>query len=109
MVGVIAALEDERVDQPAVKTDTHTHPGLGVVGLLGADQVVELPVQVWHGEHRQYPGDRLVLGRLPLGGHPAGVAERTDVRIAKWPSKKRPRVINTMAVAYAHQIGTANN
>ena len=94
MVGVIAALEDERVDQPAVEAHAHPHPGLGVVGLLGTDQVVELAVQVRHGEHRQHPGDRFVLGRLPLRGHPAGVAERADER-----AQKNPAVINTMAVA----------
>jgi GT2 family glycosyltransferase len=35
MAGVVAALQHERVDQPAVKSDPHPHPRVGVVGLLG--------------------------------------------------------------------------
>ena len=38
------------------------HPGLGVIGLIGTDQVVELPVQMRHREHRQHPGYGFVRG-----------------------------------------------
>ena len=64
MVCVRTPFEDERVDQPAVEAHPHAHTGLRVVGLFGGHQIVELAVQVRHRQHRQHPGDRLVLGLL---------------------------------------------
>ncbi len=52
VVGVVAALQHKAVDQPAVEPHPHPHPRLGIVGLLGRHQVVELAVQVWHRQHR---------------------------------------------------------
>ena len=98
MVGVGAALEHERVDQPAVEAHPYPHPGLGVVGLLGGDQVVEFPVQMRHRQHRQHPGDRFVFGGLSLDAHPAGVAEPAD-SIDGRRRKNSPAVISTIAVA----------
>ncbi len=70
VIGVVAALQHEPVDQPAVEAHPHPHPGLGVVGLLGRHQVVELAIQVRHRQHRQYPGDGLHLdGRARAGAH----------------------------------------
>ena len=78
MVGVGAALEEEAVDEPTVEPDPDPDAGLGLVGLIGRDEVVELAVEVRHRQHRQHARDRLVLGRVPGGAHPAGVAEAPD-------------------------------
>ncbi|CAG6894583.1 hypothetical protein PICSAR11_02330 [Mycobacterium avium subsp. paratuberculosis] len=63
VVGVVAALQQEPVDQPAVEAHPHPHARLGVVGLLGRHQIVEFAVQVRHRQHRQHPGDGFHLDR----------------------------------------------
>ena len=78
VVGVGAAFEEETVDEPTVEPDPDPDAGLGLVGLIGRDEVVELAVEVRHRQHRQHTRDRLVLGRVPGGAHPAGVAEAPD-------------------------------
>ena len=78
MVCVRTSFENECVDQPAVEPDPHAHPGLGVVGLLGRYQIVEVAVQVRHREDRQHARDRFVFGGVPGRRHPAGLADGSD-------------------------------
>ena len=91
------SLQDEGVDQPAVEAHPGPDPRLGVVGLLGGHQVVELAVEVGHRQHGQHPGDRLVLGRLPDVAHGGGVAERSDTWRPR--PKKNPAVISSSDAA----------
>ncbi len=90
MIGVRAPFEDEGVHQPAVEAHPDAHPWLGVVGLLGRDEVVELAVQVRHRQHRQHSRDRLVLGGRRAGRHSRGVADAT---VSCRSPKKNPAVI----------------
>ena len=65
MVGVRTSFEHESVNQPAVEPHPGPHPRLRVVGLLGRDEVVELPVEMRHRKHWQHTSDRLELSGLP--------------------------------------------
>ncbi len=92
MVCLRASFEDEGIDQAAVEPHPDTHARLRVVRLLSAHEIVEVAVQVRHRQHRQHPGDRLVLRRGL--GHPYRLADGSDVL-----PKRNPAVIPTSDVA----------
>ena len=69
VVGIGATFEHERIHEPAVKANPHPHSRLSVIGLLRRDQIIELAIQVRHRQHGQNPGDGLVFGGVPAGGH----------------------------------------
>ena len=129
VVGVGSPLQHERVDEAAVEPHPGPHPRLRVVGLVGADEVVEFAVQMRHRQHRQHPGDRLVIGGPPLAyvvpsGRSASIWASASSLVMRSPRrfgshlteagapterpKKKPAVMSSCDIAYAHQIGTAS-
>jgi len=58
MVGVGPPLQHERVDQAAVEAHPRPDTRLGVVRLIGRDEVVEFTVQMRHRQHREHPSNR---------------------------------------------------
>src|SRR5690606_11446265 len=82
------------------------HTGLGVVGLLGRHQVVEVAVEMRDRQQGQHPRDRLVLGLLSDRPHYAVVAGRPDTGAVR--PTKNPAVISSSDTEYTHQIGTAS-
>src|SRR6202022_3428620 len=69
MVGVCPTLENEYVDESAVKARARSHSGLCVVGLVGGDEVVEVAVEMRHRQHRQHSSDRFMLRGFADVGH----------------------------------------
>ncbi|SLC84552.1 Uncharacterised protein [Mycobacteroides abscessus subsp. massiliense] len=90
------ALQQDGVHQAAVETHPHPHTGLGIVRLLGRYEIVELPIQMRHGEQRQHPSNGLVFGHHPRRSHLAVLADAADAT-ADPPPHGRRRVLPRVA------------